>query len=94
MKKTLIAALVCVNVALVVALILGPGTPRAEAQPFRGAVDYLMITGQISDGYDALYVIDLAKRRMLAWKLDRTRKVLVPYRGRELRNDFARRGPE
>ncbi len=90
MKKTLIITLVCLNVALVAMLMFGTTTRTAKGQAVRGQADYLMITGEIRRDYDAIYIIDLAKRRMLAWRLDRTRKVLIPYRGRDLRSDFDR----
>ncbi len=91
MKKALIVALVCVNLTLLMALLFGPTTPKAHGQAFRGAADYLMITGKLATvKSDAVYVVDLAQRRLLAWKFDRTRKRLIPYQGRDLRNDFER----
>ena len=89
MKKTVIVALVCVNVALLLALMFGAGTPKAQAQAFRGATDYLMGTGKARGRpADVGYIIDLGRRRLLAWEFNKTRKALVPYRGRELTNDF------
>ena len=87
MKKVLIVALVCINVALV-ALVLARELPRADAQTFRGASNYLLFAGHIEENYDAVYVVDLDKRKLAAWKFDQTTKKLIPYRGRDLAKDF------
>jgi len=87
MKKLLIVALVCINVALLLALVLGSGIRQAKAQGFR-TTDYIMLSGKIGGGQDALYVVDLARERLIAWRYDMQRKRLIPYRGRELKRDF------
>jgi hypothetical protein len=87
MKKALIVALVCLNVALVAAL-LAVSTNRAEAQTLRGGNDYIMMTGRIEANFDAVYVIDMKTRRLAAWRFDRTNRKLVPYKGRVLDSDF------
>ena len=89
MKRALIVALVCINVALLAAVI-GLNSPRAGAQTIRGANDYIMVTGKIESAFDAVYVIDMKSRRLAAWRFDRTAKRLVPYRGRLLTTDFHR----
>ncbi|MDP6046205.1 MAG: hypothetical protein QGH94_13805 [Phycisphaerae bacterium] len=69
MKKAIIAILVCVNAALLVALILGKGAPQAHAYP--GSVmpnNTIMITGQIRDDEDAVYIIDMATERLAAFE--------------------------
>ena len=93
MKKMLIIALVCVNVGLLLALVFGTANiPQAKAQPGRGGgTDYLMVTGEISSDYEAVYIIDLAQRRLRGVKFDRSRKRLVPMQGRELEGDFSNR---
>ena len=91
MKKALIVALVCVNVALLAALI-GVNLNRAEAQTERGGNDYIMVTAQIeATPFDAVFVVDLKTRRMAGWRFDRTTKRMVPYKGRDLKADFKRR---
>jgi hypothetical protein len=87
MKRALVVLLVCINLALVAALVVVNVAP-ASAQTERGASDYIMITGKIEQGFDAVYVIDLKTRRLAAWRFDRTAKKLVPYRGRVLETDF------
>jgi len=91
MKKTwIVALLVVVNVALVAALVLHAWTPEAKAQVFRGAPDYLVITGRIGTDWDALYIIDLKSRKLGVWRFDKTQKKLVQIRGRLLKDDFGR----
>ena len=94
MKRAIIVTLVCVNVALLAALVLGAATPKAEAQAYRGAADYLLMTGHIGDNWDAVYVLDLAKRRLAAWQFNKTRKRLVAIGTRDLKDDFRRKEPE
>jgi len=90
MKKALIVALICVNFALLAALILGPAVPKVQAQAVRGAPDYLLVTGKVGADWDAVYLIDLAKRRLLGLRWDRTRRQMLPIRGRAFRTDFDR----
>ena len=94
MKKAAIIALVCVNAALLLALMFGPGSPRANAQVYRGGADYLMITGRIGQDLEAAYLLDLAQRRLIGLRYDRTEKRMLPIRGRRLENDFRRSAPE
>jgi len=93
MKRPLIITLICINAVLLGALVLGTAIPRATAQVPGGGVDYLLLTGQMSADYDAIYVLDLAQSRLLAFRFDRTKKTLIPYRGRPLAEDFRVRGP-
>jgi len=88
MKRGIILALVCLNAALIVALVFGTTSRPAYGQ-VTGA-DYILMTGNISGDYDAVYVLDLATRRLGAWRFDRTRKRLIQGRGRELARDFRR----
>ena len=87
MKKALIVALVCVNVALLAALI-AVNTSQAQAQTLRGGNDFIMATGKIESAFDAVYVIDMKSRRLAAWRFDRTARRLRPYKGRMLTTDF------
>ena len=87
MKKTLIVALVCVNIVLV-AVLINFTLNNAQAQTERGANNFIMVTGLVEPGLDGVYVIDLKTRKMGAWRFDRTAKRLVPYTGRTLTTDF------
>jgi hypothetical protein len=88
MKQFIIVGLICLNVALVAALVFHASTPAAQAQVRGGGSDYTMLTGRLEDGLDTVYVIDLSSRRMLAWAWDVTNKRLVPVQGRRLVDDF------
>ena len=92
MKKILIAVLVCVNLALLAALMLGSGAPMATGQVAGGGTDYLVTTAQYNRGnVDALYILDLGKRRLAGWTFDKDRGRLVQFRGRKsLTQDFRR----
>ena len=92
MKKTAIIALVGINVVLL-ALVIGRALPQAEAQTFRGASNYMIMTGQVENDYDAIFVLNLSKRSLKGWQLDRTTKRLTAMRGdRDLTKDFKSRG--
>jgi len=87
MKKTLIVALVCVNVVLLAALLV-VNMDKASAQTLRGGNLYIMTTGKIEATFDAVFVVDMKSRRIGAWRFDRTAKRLVAYKGRDLETDF------
>ncbi|HUT57864.1 MAG TPA: hypothetical protein VNA25_08445 [Phycisphaerae bacterium] len=88
MKKAMIVTLVCINVTLLGALVFVSEVPQARAQALRGATDYLMVTARIDSDTDALYVIDLAKRRMAGFLMDKTKKRMVAFGARRLKVDF------
>ena len=91
MKRTIIAALICLNAALVVALVFGATTERAYGQVMGS--NYLVLTGNVNENNDAVYVLDLSTRRLAAWRFDRTRKRLIAIAaggGRDLMRDFNR----
>lgn len=87
MKKALIAALVCINVALVLALMAGNGAGTAKAQVIQGP-SYLMVTGGKNAGSDGLYLLDLANHKLLAMKFNTSNKQMEPYMLRDLKRDF------
>ena len=91
MKRLTLIALVGINVVLL-ALVLGNTTPRAEAQTMRGASNYLLMTGRIDTDLDVVYVIDVAERKMAAWEYNPSTKRLQAYRGVDLSRDFRRKG--
>jgi hypothetical protein len=93
MRKGLIVALVGINVVLLLALVLGYAAPPAKAQVIGGGTDYLLVTGKSTGGtVDAVYVIDLGKRKLGAWKFDVNSKRLLQYTKatRDLKRDFKR----
>lgn len=89
MKRFVIVALICVNIGLL-ALFAFQAVQPAQGQDdiyFR-RTNYILVTGQIQTGYDAVYVIDVAAQRLGVWRFDLSTKRLVAFRGRELGNDF------
>jgi hypothetical protein len=88
MKRALIIGLVVVNVVLLAALLLATDPPKAYGQSYRGTHDYLVATGHFQRGFDAMYVIDLARRKMCYFLFDKTTKRMIPYAMRKLRTDF------
>ena len=90
MRKAIIVTLAAVNVALLLTLLLGGVAPRAEAQVLRGGNDYLMVTGNIGTSWEAVYIADLANRRLLALRYDKTTRRLAPLGNRRLADDFRR----
>jgi hypothetical protein len=92
MKKAAIMALVCINVALLLGLLLGSGVPEAKAQGLL-QWDYLMVSSlQPGRNVEAIYIIDLARSRLAAVRYDRAKKRMVVIGARDLRRDFSR-GP-
>ena len=92
MKKAIIAILVCVNAGLLVTLILGAGVPKAQAT-YPGSVmpnNTIMITGQIRDDEDAVYIIDMASERLAAFEFQGKgpAKRLRPLGTRDLKLDL------
>ena len=90
-RSIAVAVLVCLNAALVVALVFGTTSQTAHAQVV--GANYLVTTGQINADNDAVWVLDLASRRLAALRFDKTKKRLVaigPTGGRDLRRDFSR----
>jgi hypothetical protein len=89
MKRAVIIGLVVVNVVLLAALLLATDPPKAYGQAVHGATDYLVVTGHYERDYDAIYMIDLGRRKMCFFLFDRTTKRMTPYAIRKLRTDFA-----
>jgi hypothetical protein len=90
-KKRLIVALVCVNVALVASLVFVAAAPKAQAAGMLGGgTDYLVVTGKVSSSTEVVYVIDIARDAMAAWKFDKTNKKMQLVGARTLKDDFKR----
>lgn len=91
MKQAIIVGLVCVNVALLLALALGPGASPARGQAIGGRTASLVISGNITRSNDALYLIDTATRRLAVLKFHKQNRRLLLAARRELKADFQRR---
>jgi hypothetical protein len=88
MKRVWLVVLTVVNLGLL-AWVLNVTLPTLHGQ-VRGNADYLAVTGRIGGTANALYIVDLGKRRMLAWRFDETSKRMVPVKGVDLARDFKR----
>jgi hypothetical protein len=96
MKRKLIIVLTGINVCLL-AWVLYQAVPQANAQAYRGAADYLSTSAKYGKNTEAIYVLDLANRRMAGWRMDVNRKPaprMTSLRGRNLVRDFGRKGSE
>ena len=91
MKKLLIVVLICLNGAMLAALLTGTAANTARGQVASGATDYLIVSGSTQVGYDAIYVLDLEKKRLMGWRLDATTSALKSIAGRDLKADFQRK---
>lgn len=89
MKHALLATLIVVNLVLL-GWLLYVNTPSAEAQVARGAPDYLTTSARLGSN-EALFILDLRTKRMLAWSPDANSGVPdVVRKGVDLRADFGR----
>jgi hypothetical protein len=90
-KRALIVLLVGVNLVLLATLILaGWHLPAAYAQAAPLGQNYVLITGQVNDNSDALYMVDVSQRRLHAFipnrDLNNRRAFYVGFR--DLQRDF------
>ena len=92
MKRALVVTLVCINAALLLGLVIGVNASDAKAQGMVGArTDYLIMTGHVGNDNDAVYVVDVRRQGMVAFRFDRNKKKLIAYRGvRKLKTDYRR----
>ena len=89
MKNASIAALIGLNVILALVMVFDAPRQTAQAQAFRGQSDYIVCTGAVDQNTEVVYVLDLAKRRLVAFEPDPNNKFrLKSYRGRKLADDF------
>ncbi len=90
-KRAAIILLAGANLVLLATLILvswSPPAAYAQATPL--AQNFLIVAGEINDGVDALYIIDLANRRMHVFQPNRdlNDRNLIYVGFRDLRRDF------
>lgn len=89
-KRSIITALVGLNLLLLAGLIFSTYSPTAAFAQRRGAAaDYVAVTCRADEDYDALYMIDLAERNLHCFVPNRDRKGGILYAGgRNLAADF------
>lgn len=86
-RRTLVLLMVCVNIALITTLMTRD-LPRAYGQAAPLGANYLLVSAQETDDYDALYVLDLASRVLYVFEVDRSSKQFVLVDQRDLTQDF------
>ncbi len=90
-KRTLIVALTGLNLLLLSALVVTAfPPPQAHAQAAPLGQNYAMVAGEIRDGVDAVYLVDLARRRLhvLVPNRDQNNRRMIYAGGRDLQRDF------
>lgn len=88
-KDAWIAFLIVANVALAAGIfVMAQPAKPAFAQGTGLAGNYLAVTGQIQQGYDALYLIDMRANVFHALVYDRGKRGLEYVASRDLRRDF------
>lgn len=85
-RRLVVSVLVALNVVLF-GVLIQQNLQTAEAAPYR-STDYVVTTGAIGSGWDAIYVLDLSTQRLAAWKWDKAQKSLAPISGQRLDRDF------
>lgn len=85
-----LAVLVCANLVLATALFLfaAPPPPAALAQGTGLAGNYLIVTGEIQDAFDAIYLLDMRARALHAFYFRRGTNELKWAGYRNLELDF------
>lgn len=89
-KRSWIVLLVGVNLFLLAALLFSvfPG-PEAYAQRVGISGNFMIVAGEIQDGYDALYLFDVAERRMHVFTIEKGGAGRLQHRDfRDLKADF------
>ena len=92
-KRTLVTLLIGLNLFLFTALVLTAYQPSsAQAQAVGGASNYMMLTGEVQQDADVLYLFDLANRNI---HVIEGRRVgvgasLIYHGGRNLAQDMRR----
>lgn len=91
-KRTLLGALVGLNLYLLAALIFSVDLlPAAYGQRAGASTNYVAVTCRADKDYDVLYLLDLAQRRLHCFVPNRDRKGGVTYgSSRDLTVDFNR----
>ncbi len=88
-KSVWLAVLVGVNLALLAGLLLVGTPPRAAAAQGAGqGGNYLVVSGQVQNGLDALYVLDLRERALHAFYFEKGARDLKYGSFRDLERDF------
>jgi hypothetical protein len=94
-RTTCLAALICVNLVLLAALMLAATSARtASAQSAPTGDPYLLVTGEILDDFDALYVLDMRERTLHTFYFRKGTRELQYAGYRNLEQDLRHREPK
>ncbi len=92
-KSAWLAALICLNLVLITALVVCGAPPRAAAAQGAGmAGNYLVISGRVQNEFDALYLLDGRERALHVLFFPKGSHELQYVGPRDLERDF-RSGP-
>lgn len=88
-KNLWIALLATLNAALLAAIVLVTWQPKAALAQGTGlSGNYIMVAGEIQDGYDVVYLIDTRQRTLHALVYELGRNRLMYEDMRDLEADF------
>lgn len=88
-KNTVISLLLVVNLALLGALVMATTSPKAAfAQASGISNQYLAVSGEVRDQFDALYLIDTKTRLLHGFFYDLGTRRLQYVGSRDLERDF------
>lgn len=89
LKRMLLGALICANLALLAAVVLTTLTPKQAFAQSTGLSDnYLAITVEAQGDFDTLYVTDLRTREMRVFFFKRGENRMTLGAVRNLEEDF------
>ena len=92
-KESWIAALVCANVVLLVGIVLQTMPQKtALAQGTGLGGNYMAVTAEVQDQFDALYVVDMKNQILHAFQYDRGQRMNTYVDSRSLKRDFRNDG--
>ena len=91
-KRSIVVALVGINLFLLAALVLSSySLPAAYAQRAGHADNYIAVTCEADESFDVYYIVDLPTRRLHAFWPSRQAEGALEYLGsRDLESDFSR----
>lgn len=88
-RKQIVAGLIVLNLALFAGLVMRAlPTNSAFAQETGLAGNYLMVTGDVQEGYEVLYMIDMKSRLLHVFYYDRTSRQMQYMDRASLEKDF------
>ena len=89
-RRSMIVLLAGLNLMLLAALFYSAfPMPAAYAQRVGTSGNYMLIAAQMQSGYDAVYLFDVAERRMHAFTVEKGGSDRLDYRdSRDLQQDF------